>query len=61
MIDTAKQSIGEEIIEGLTELRDCLRTGEPLSDVFRVRVVNRKDIELADYDDTKDETKETHE
>lgn len=50
MTDTTKQSIGEEIIEGLTELRDCLRAGDPLQDVFRVRLVNRKNIDLADYE-----------
>lgn len=35
------QSLGEEIIEGLTELRDAMRAGEPLRKKFKVRTVKR--------------------
>jgi putative transcriptional regulator len=36
---TAKKSIGAEIIEGLTEFRDVLRSGEPIENSFTVRTV----------------------
>ena len=36
-----KQSLGEEIIEGLTELKEHLATGKPLSGEFRVNTRKR--------------------
>lgn len=39
--------LGQEIIEGLTELRDHLETGEPLEDKFPVRIVQKPNRLLA--------------
>lgn len=39
MSDDAKQTLGEEIIEGLTELREAVKAGTPLRKKFTVRTV----------------------
>jgi hypothetical protein len=39
---TAKKSIGAELIEGLTEFRDVLRSGEPVERRLTVRTVKSK-------------------
>ena len=36
--------VGGRIIDGLTELRDVLRRGEPLSERFKVRNVRRRTL-----------------
>jgi DNA-binding transcriptional regulator YiaG len=43
-----KQSVGEDIIESLTEVRDGLRAGKPLS-TFYSRVQIRQDLEPGLY------------
>jgi hypothetical protein len=38
-----KRSIGQEIIEGLKELNDTLKKGEPLEKRFRVTKIVKQD------------------
>lgn len=44
-----KKSLGAEIIEGLAEFRDALRSGEPLGKKFTVRTIEL-DLKPRDYD-----------
>lgn len=39
-----RKTLGQEIIEGLTELRDVIRSGEPLSEHFTVRTWRKADL-----------------
>lgn len=47
--ENEKQTIGEEILDGLRELSETVATGKPLSTKFTVRTVNLK-LEPRQYD-----------
>lgn len=53
-----KKTLGQEMIEGLTEIRDAMREGVPLSSRFRVTNVKldvkNQDIEKGIEGDTSD-------
>jgi len=53
---TTKKTFGEEIISGLEEFRDVLKSGKPIEEHFTMRTV---DLELEPHDYGPDEIKAT--